>query len=208
MIETLDLVEDLRKWTNLYVAGRLHKPIRVIRGPDPKSSKCELLKDAMEANYRRALCVALMLLPKTFTEEQLYETIAGLSYFGDFRMIVGEDRNKIADIVSSQLHAFRCMYLPRLVQMMREYQWDVKVDPERRSFTIREHLKPPFCIGLPDTILEYIENAKSETWSLSDMFTHPEAQKLTQGALTSIVRYSSVSQGIKGWCARCDSISS
>ena len=39
----------------------------------------------MIRNLESALITALLLLPTTFTEEELFLEIAGLSYTGDFR---------------------------------------------------------------------------------------------------------------------------
>ena len=68
-------------------------------------------------NLTSALHTALLLLPDRFSEQRLYMTLTGLSYAGDFRMTVGEDRNKIANIVGPALPYFRNLYSKRLEKM-------------------------------------------------------------------------------------------
>ena len=74
------LITDLTEWTTLYAAGRLQKPVRII-----KTEVNEELKDALETNKRYALRVSLVLMPTEFEEILLYRTIASLSYIGLFR---------------------------------------------------------------------------------------------------------------------------
>src|SRR5690606_3302891 len=73
------LTADLASWETLYLAGRLHKPVRILRD-DPG------VRLANQRNLLSALRVALLLLPETFTEHELYAAIAALSYTGDPRM--------------------------------------------------------------------------------------------------------------------------
>lgn len=98
------LHRDLTDWDTLYLAGRLHKPVKILRD-DPR------IRYANQLNLLSALRTALLLLPETFTEQQLYTTIGNISYTGDPRMhLFTENPNKVSNIVENQLHNFRRLY--------------------------------------------------------------------------------------------------
>ena len=75
---------------------------------DPKTKLIldhhESLIPWIRLNLQSALHTALILLPESFTEEQFYMTLAGLSYTGDFRMVIGEDRNKGPNSIEKKLY--------------------------------------------------------------------------------------------------------
>ena len=110
VISTADLLNDLLDWETLYIAGRLHKPTLLLH----QAAENVDLANALQMNTASALHAALLLQAERFTEEELYLSIAGLSYSGDFRMTFGEDRNKVAKIVRPQVAAFRALYGPLL----------------------------------------------------------------------------------------------
>ncbi|ORX92781.1 mitochondrial matrix Mmp37 [Basidiobolus meristosporus CBS 931.73] len=97
------LCRDLLKWDTLYLAGRMHKPIQVLKDDSR-------IRAASQVNTANAVRVALLMLPKEFTEEELYMKIAGISYMGDFRMTVGENPRKIHNIVQKQMEEFHNKY--------------------------------------------------------------------------------------------------
>lgn len=99
-------VNDLLDWDSLYIAGRLHKPVKIIHEADRELSKI------IAINHQNAWYAALLLLDETFSEEQLFTAIASLSYDGDFRMIFGEDKNKVLKIVKPNIDKFRHIYQP------------------------------------------------------------------------------------------------
>ena len=101
------LCRDLSQWDTLYLAGRLQKPVKILR--DNPSVRL-----ANQINLISAVRTALLLLPPSFTEQQLYSTIAGISYTGDPRMSLpaAEDPQKILNIVQGQLPNFRRLYAP------------------------------------------------------------------------------------------------
>ena len=58
--------------------------------------------------------MALLQLPEKFGQVELYTTIAGLSYGGDFRMVFGENPDKVRNIVTPNLARFDKLYRPLL----------------------------------------------------------------------------------------------
>ena len=100
------LCTDLSAWSTLYLAGRLHKPVKILRD-DPR------VRLANQINLLSAVRAALLLLPEAFAERDLYATIAGLSYTGDPRVrFAAEDPGKVAALVAHQLPHFRQLYAP------------------------------------------------------------------------------------------------
>jgi translocator assembly and maintenance protein 41 len=104
-VTTLDnLCSDLLNWRSLYLAGRMHKPIRIIKD----DARVRLTQ---QVNLTSALRVALLSLPEKFEERELYEKMAAISYSGDPRMwLPTENRGKIANIVHAQTGQFRDLY--------------------------------------------------------------------------------------------------
>lgn len=101
-----NLVKDLSTWDSLYLAGRLQKPVKILRD-HPQ------VRLANQHNLIAALRTALLLLPPDFTEAQLYSAISGISYLGDPRMVLPtENKSKVNNIVSNNMVHFRRLYAP------------------------------------------------------------------------------------------------
>ena len=129
VIELEDFMRDLINWDNLYIAGRLHKPVVCLKGLDD-----EISQDAIRSNLVSASNTSLLSLPEKFSEEEFYTRIASLSYTGDFRMIIGEDKEKVKNIVRPNMEKFRFLYqdvLEENVNVNRGkdfFEQDVSVD--------------------------------------------------------------------------------
>lgn len=119
IISTGSLIDDLLDWDTLYVSGRLHKPVNVVHHEEMAD-----LTAALSANHRSAVHSALLILSDTFTEEEFFHTITGLSYSGDIRMTVGEDKNKVANIVKPNLSRLRTQYESILDQNDSHLYWN------------------------------------------------------------------------------------
>jgi mitochondrial translocator assembly and maintenance protein 41 len=149
------LCSDLLNWNSLYLAGRMHKPLRIIKD----DARVRLTQ---QVNLTSAVRAALLTLPAEFSETQLFETIAGISYSGDPRMVLpGENRGKVGNIVRKQGPQFRELYY-RLVTGLPGVDWPVD------SSTIRQDTSPLARVAhlkkLPPVLLRRVrEHHSSET---------------------------------------------
>ncbi|PSS06548.1 hypothetical protein PHLCEN_2v3606 [Hermanssonia centrifuga] len=129
-VTTVDnLCSDLLNWNTLYLAGRMHKPIRIIKD----DARVRLTQ---QVNLTSALRTALLTLPENFSETELFERIAGFSYAGDIRMLLpAENRSKVGNIVRKQGPQFKELY-HRLVVALPGVHW-----PEHSS-NIQQDISP------------------------------------------------------------------
>ncbi|GAA5997671.1 putative phosphatidate cytidylyltransferase [Rhodotorula paludigena] len=175
------LCRDLLDWETLYISGRLHKPVRILHD----DARVRL---ANQVNLASALRTALLLLPESFTEIELFEEIAGLSYRGDFRMRVGENPHKVRNIVAAQLPAFRSLYGGLLKSFWKSVhtigevhpttggpheQGGVRLMRQDQSAAVRASTASRLPAGLRDKVLGHYERK----WNLEGAMLRAKEQK-------------------------------
>jgi translocator assembly and maintenance protein 41 len=113
VISLNDFYKDMMEWEWLYTSGRMHKPVLLIN--QATHQRKVLISEAIKFNLESAMLYSLLLLnKKEITEMELYSTITGLSYMGDFRMTLGEDKNKVQNVFLPIIEDFRLLYSPLL----------------------------------------------------------------------------------------------
>lgn len=158
------LCADLLDWQTLYLAGRMQKPVYILRD----DARVRL---ANQVNLASALRAALLTLPSSFSEIDLFAAVAGLSYRGDFRMSLGENPRKVRNIVDAQLDQFRALYRP-LVRAFKNVSYsgahlapgvgevrllEQDMDPRARGETARK---------LPTGLRDKVEAWYDRKWNL------------------------------------------
>ncbi|XP_046391979.1 phosphatidate cytidylyltransferase, mitochondrial [Ischnura elegans] len=219
------IVTDLLDWDQLYLAGRLHKPVMIIKKPSDTK-----LRTALQLNLYGAVHAALLCLPETFTEKDLYTALAGLSYGGDFRTTFGEDKNKVDNIVGAQLGALRDLYANSM-RSMRNYLhvWpdgesdgcgvniEQDVSPEARLYHLMQLPRVPqmrlvrdwnrgirggAIKGYFSEVLLMSRRGVRRRYDAEDalraMSFDPDSGVMVQSVLRDIVRRSSITQSLKG----------
>ncbi|KAG8200439.1 hypothetical protein JTE90_000522 [Oedothorax gibbosus] len=197
VISTSNLIEDLLDWQTLYISGRLHKPVQILN----KIENLEL-QSALKTNLQSALHSALLCLPETFTEEELYIKIAELSYCGDFRMYFGEDKQKVQKIVKNQMPHFKKLYAEEL-QLMPLLYWSQNksiIEQDNSSATTLHHL-----FLLP----KRVQHNLLVTWNRDGRFRDmedvlqsvahdPDCSEMVKKAIQNITLLPSITQSAKG----------
>lgn len=194
------LCNDLIDWETLYLAGRMHKPVKILRD----DSRVRL---ANQVNLTEAVRVALLTLPEKFSEEELFDRIAGISYKGDFRMIIGENPNKVKNIVSTQMENFHRLYYGLLddlpnVTTLNNGQLQQSDNPRYRGLMVKKLPKT-----LYDKVLkQHRSYASSNNIDIPQDMTAVYEQVAQSKALrnyidkslTEIIAGTAITQSIKG----------
>lgn len=186
-----DLKDDLCHWDHLYMAGRLQKPVEtLIESNDPK------FKESFDKNLENALHMALLHLPEQFSYFQLFREIAQISYTGDFRMIFGEKKNKVSNIVEPQLEAFLKLYKPQINKLSYCIQvpdltkiCDEKIKQCKSHETNLKHFE-----ALPSRVVDIV---KKNNGSLEKALNKSDYGKELDRALATINWKNSIEQSMK-----------
>jgi len=149
-VTTVDnLCSDLLNWRSLYLAGRMHKPLRIIKD----DARVRLTQ---QVNLTSAVRAALLTLPAEFSETQLFERIAGISYLGDPRMMLpAENRGKVVNIVRKQGEQFKELY-HRLVVGLPGVHWPAHLATIQQDTT--PHARAAHLRKLPSNLLSGVRN--------------------------------------------------
>lgn len=199
-VTTVDnLCSDLLNWQTLYLAGRMHKPLRIIKD----DARVRLTQ---QVNLTSAVRAALLTLPSEFSERELFERIAGISYSGDPRMVLpAENRAKVGNIVNNQAEQFKELY-QRLVVGLPGVHWKTSgvITQDHSPQTRSAHLKK-----LPKNLLENVKRSYLSDQTVQSL-AHDESaywvkiaadeklpEVLTQ-EMSRIVRYPATVQSLKG----------
>lgn len=211
------MLSDVSKWDTLYLAGRLHKPVKILRD-EPR------MRFVNQANLINAVRTALLILPEEFSELDLYKTVAGISYMGDPRMTVGENPNKVKNIVQNQFLNFRNLYssvLDVLPNVEMTHSSAMKLPgSEIPVCSVRQTMDPVFrgnmVFRLPDTFREKLYTHYKNKYSLvasetpvasetsqcgkfeQDIASDPELAGAVSKAIRSTVAWPSLTQSVKG----------
>lgn len=197
VISTDALIDDLLHWKTMYIAGRLHKPVRILL-----QSENGKLRAALVANLKSAVNASFLMLPESFSEEDLFLQIAGLSYSGDFRMVIGEDKSKISNIVKDNMQHFRSLYnnilqdCPQVVYKPQQGRLEVDKSPEGQFTQL---------MALPRTLQQQITRLVDPPGKNRDVeeillqvAQDPDCGLVVQQGIYPIVKSSSITQSSKG----------
>lgn len=202
VVSEVSLVEDLLDWTDIYLAGRLHKPVKILMEPNEYSQ----LTTALVQNLHSAVHAALLLLPQHFTEIDFYKTITGLSYNGDFRMTFGENKEKINNIVLPQLTYFKQLYSPILqhfenyVDIPKSDKMTVICHQDISPATKIHHLNQLPRIPQVNLVRAWSQGPRSKDTEdcLRAIAYDPDCGEILEECLKEIIWRSSISQSLKG----------
>ncbi|RLV95094.1 Phosphatidate cytidylyltransferase mitochondrial [Spathaspora sp. JA1] len=196
IISTKSALLDLCEWNSLYFAGRLQKPVNIIKDEDLR------IKFLNQYNLKNAMTISIILLQQPqFTELELYQQITKLSYLGDFRMkIGGENPNKVKNIVNKQFTHFKKLYEP-ILQFFIHNNYLIILDNDPINRTFKKNLNTNNKIKLISTLpLQFRKQLYQQYYdkSIKDIAKDKQLAKHITKVISRTIQISSIKQAIRG----------
>lgn len=183
VVERHHVVADLLHWHRLYVAGRLHKPVRFL-APVPHADV--ELRSALDANLDAALRVALLAFAaaEPFSDTALFERIAALSYSGDVRMRFAEHPHKVANIVRGSADHFRRLYAAPIARYVADARFGTLAVDERARL-MRFSLSPAQRAACAAALPSALARGGGDDAALAQIVARSSRDQALRGALSA-----------------------
>jgi mitochondrial translocator assembly and maintenance protein 41 len=194
-------LKDLYDWDYLYISGRLHKPVKILKNDNERD-----ILDSLNVNSKNAFHTALLLLPESFSLEELFLCITNLSYHGDVRRTIGaEDKSKVLNIVKPNFDHFYELYKPLIQKENANFlhlnEVTFKMQQDKGAQSIYHNLN-----FLPKNLLQIMTTKSVKLRQYQDMeeivfklATRGDLKIIINNAINYIVRKNSLTQTIKGF---------
>jgi len=148
----------------------------------------------------------LLELPDFTTKTELYRSITALSYTGDFRMLFGEDPNKVENIVSPIMCEFDKIYTPLLEELLPFVE--IKAGErliQKPGITSKLYHLQELPISIQESLFKRIHILKPSISAASSLETitvlagDPSLSSILSEAISSVVQSSSIRQTLVGF---------
>ncbi len=150
----------------------------------------ERINALLEYNRSRALIAAMCLLPPEFSEFDLYTGIAGVSYTNDPRMGLGENPNKVVNLVTPIVGEYRKIYAGHLASLAP--QFNLRQQPNGGLYL--QDMTPAVRINLVRSLPSYLKMSIYQKCGNSAQIS----PIFIKGAIGGIVARAARGQFIKG----------
>ena len=136
IISRQDFFTCMTTWESFYVPGRFQKPLLpVVISPE--------VETLLWNNRKGAVIAAACFVPEETTCFDLYMNLCSLSYFGDSRMYIAENPEKVRNIVTGSYDRIHEIYLPVLkncdfLALAPENSEQITVNREALSATLEQ----------------------------------------------------------------------
>ena len=154
VIESMDFLNSLNSWDNLFIAGRFHKPVLPFKSTP-------YIRNAIINNRAFALSIACLLLPERTTKVDLLEQICSLSYMGDTRMLFAENPYKVSNIVLSNYKYLSRMYYNNTLYM--------KIHDENNIVIDHDYILNNILYFLPESLIDYLAYKNTDLSDISEV---------------------------------------